>query len=841
MNIKKILSVTTAAFLMIRTCAFASVLGSEEIKKSAVEISSGAVLHSNSFYSDQSGVGLQTENYVEYKPNTDAVPVILNNWKLYGRNSVSQMASAVRNSGIYPVMLMNADFFSFQTGVPMSHQISDGILLTKDSSTMDAVGINSDGTAFISPLKINMTIDVGESSVIIDMFNKYRQPYAIYMMDDRFSDTTQATTPGINVIIGSLSGSLTFPSTVTGVVEKVVESDGAIDIPAGKIVLTADKNVPAEFFAQMQLFTEGSEVTIRTSAEGDERWNSVKYALGATGGRLIKNGEIQNLDESAAPRSALGIKADGTVVFYTIDGRQSGHSYGVRIKTLSKRLLELGCVDAINLDGGGSTAIGTVYPGNDAFGIINSPSDGKERKVSTLIGIYNTAQATGSASRLFMYPYSGNYLSGVTQQFTTLATDSGFYKAPTPSQLVYTAPDGTRTTDGRVRITGDGEVNIGVTDGSISGSVTVNCVTNPDAISVYNQDTSTLLGSVNIKAGDSVNLTAYASLGHKALVADDSCFSWTLSTPELGTVDSNGYFTAGIKAAEGSMTVSAGSMSVTLPVTVTTNEQSRTDITYENTAPGQVGIILSNVNSIGVKQENMSVYADGKPIDVQLEGNRINVVFGDTLVHKIKTVVKNDADLTSMAYFTTDGTARTNIFADTENHWAKNCIAYMNAMGVVNGNTYGGKTYFKPSDNITRAQFAVMTANMLGIDVSEYEGRELTTDDAASVPSWAANHVRALFEKGIMNGKQSGTKTLFDSDAKLTRAEAITVLGRLIQEDIRTGNAQFADSKSIPSWASDSFNKLAALGVISGYNDGTIRPQNNISRAETIKLLYEIY
>lgn len=95
-----------------------------------------------------------------------------------------------------------------------------------------------------------------------------------------------------------------------------------MEIPKGKIVLTADSRVPAEMLEQMKLFTVGAQVTINTSAEGDERWNNAKYALGCTGGRLIKNGEIQDVDNSAAPRSAFGIKADGTLIFYTIDGRQ---------------------------------------------------------------------------------------------------------------------------------------------------------------------------------------------------------------------------------------------------------------------------------------------------------------------------------------------------------------------------------------------------------------------------------------------------------------------------------------------------------------------------------------
>lgn len=150
---------------------------------------------------------------------------------------------------------------------------------------------------------------------------------------------------------------------VTGVVEEIVESDGPIAIPRGKIVLTVDKKVAAEKMDKMKLFAVGDKVTINNTAEGDPRWKECRYIQGSIGGRLIKNGEIQDVDQSAAPRSAVGIRKDGSIIFYTIDGRQAGHSYGVRLKSLAARLKELGCVDAINLDGGGSTCIAGVYPG----------------------------------------------------------------------------------------------------------------------------------------------------------------------------------------------------------------------------------------------------------------------------------------------------------------------------------------------------------------------------------------------------------------------------------------------------------------------------------------------
>ena len=114
-------------------------------------------------------------------------------------------------------------------------------------------------------------------------------------------------------------------------------------------------------------------------------------------------------------------------------------------------------------------------------------------------------------------------------------------------------------------------------------------------------------------------------------------------------------------------------------------------------------------------------------------------------------------------------------------------------------------------------------------------------DDADSIPSWWANHIKALCSEKIMNGKESNGKLIFDSNAPLTRAEAITVISRLIPENVKTEEKSFADGKSIPTWSKNAFNKLASLGIINGYSDNTIKPKNNITRAEAVKLIYSIY
>ena len=109
-----------------------------------------------------------------------------------------------------------------------------------------------------------------------------------------------------------------------------------------------------------------------------------------SGPLLIFNKRTEELDSSSFtksrhPRTAIGIKANGKVILLTVDGRQE-NSAGMSLHELTKIMRWLGCVSAINLDGGGST---TLWVQN--IGVINYPSDNKkwdhegERKVANVL------------------------------------------------------------------------------------------------------------------------------------------------------------------------------------------------------------------------------------------------------------------------------------------------------------------------------------------------------------------------------------------------------------------------------------------------------------------------
>ena len=131
--------------------------------------------------------------------------------------------------------------------------------------------------------------------------------------------------------------------------------------------------------------------------DGTDTWenNLSDKNIMLSGPLLILNNEKEKLDSVPFnrlrhPRTAIGIKADGTVLLLTVDGRQQ-NSAGMSLFELTKVMKWLGCTSAINLDGGGSTTLWVKGYGDN--GVVNYPSDNKkwdhegQRKVANVIYI----------------------------------------------------------------------------------------------------------------------------------------------------------------------------------------------------------------------------------------------------------------------------------------------------------------------------------------------------------------------------------------------------------------------------------------------------------------------
>lgn len=94
------------------------------------------------------------------------------------------------------------------------------------------------------------------------------------------------------------------------------------------------------------------------------------------GGALVPQRDDRTFVTKRHNRTALGLKADGTTLLLVADGRFRHRAEGLSLTELERVMLWLGCTEAINLDGGGST---TMYVrGKDDNGIVNYPSDNNQ-------------------------------------------------------------------------------------------------------------------------------------------------------------------------------------------------------------------------------------------------------------------------------------------------------------------------------------------------------------------------------------------------------------------------------------------------------------------------------
>lgn len=428
-----------------------------------------SVFHKTEFTGGNAGK--QTEYYIEYMPNTDAVPVIANDGSLWQQSNISVVAQAEKDMGYRTVAGINADYFSFKTGLPMGTSISGGEILSTDSASQPAIGFRANGTAFIDDLQIKTTAIKGDAYADIMCINKWYQSGfdPIYMLTDKFGSSSKTNGECIFVICSVKEGSLKVNSDIKLIVDENFVYDGDITIPEGKIVLVIDNLFGQEYLRDfMANLTPGEEFVIRNESVNSSKnlWEQAQEATSTVGGRLVKDGYIcEGLDSSAEPRTAIGIKADGNIIMYTLDGRQSGYSYGAGLKTLAQRLIELGCVDAINLDGGGSTTIGAFLSGTDDFSVMNSPSDGSVRSVANYIFLRDYRQPTNEPWIVNIIDLNSTYYVGDTAKVEIeSAYDTNNYKMSDLSSIQIEAENAdvdengivifNQTGDARVRIYG---------------------------------------------------------------------------------------------------------------------------------------------------------------------------------------------------------------------------------------------------------------------------------------------------------------------------------------------------------------------------------------------------
>ena len=267
-------------------------------------------------------------------------------------------------------------------------------------------------------------------------------------------------------------------------------------------------------------------------------------------GDIFENGHARSgLDNTTrASRTAIGIKADGTVVMLMVDGRQAPYSVGMTMAEVAASMEALGCVQAVNLDGGGSSTFATQREGepeNETTAGLTlrcRPSDGYERKVSNTIMVLSNAQPTGTFDHAVLTPNNEVYTPGSTVQFTAAGVDAAGGRADIPAGAVWAvlSGGGRIDADGAYTATDDcGEVIVGLqVNGKTVGQTAIQ-IQWPDKLDFTNS-------SVSIDFGETSDLTFKPTWQGREVRYKDGDFAWSIDENDLSykhTVKLEQYYT----------------------------------------------------------------------------------------------------------------------------------------------------------------------------------------------------------------------------------------------------------------------------------------------------------
>ncbi|MGI5936995.1 MAG: phosphodiester glycosidase family protein [Oscillospiraceae bacterium] len=745
---------TTAFFLvlllLLTGTALASVLG-DNIDESGTNLGVGMKLARGVYWT---GSDYRRENYIEYTPNSTVFPVVTYGSKVLSYGSFSNMASQLEARGYHVIAGVNGDYFNTKDYQPLGIVITDGVLRSSDDGHW-AVGFRADGTAVIGKPALKTTLVLCNQKYPVSTINKARTTYNYALYTPDYASTTRNTTPGHDIIVSVIEGGdLTVNCQLTLLVEEILDSDGPVNIPEGKMVISLADTADEWRQYGIENLQVGDTATLTVSC--DPAWNDVVWAVGSLY-KLVTGGKAEaGLEAGATPRTAVGIKADGTLVLYTIDGRKSGHSVGATMTQVANRLIELGCVEAAIMDGGGSTSLNAMYIGDSSLSQINSPSEGYQRAVTNYIMLVTREKPTGVATQLAIYPYSVRMLSGAKASFTAKAADEFGFAVPLTREVSYSVTEGLGVIgpDGVLKASGSGIGVVSVTAEGLSGAdAALTVVSTPDEIRIKNEATGKTVTSLEIQVDQSVEFSAEALHNHLALISSDDCFSWSVSG-DIGSISATGKFTATDRPASGSIKVSVGERTVTIPVKV--------------------------------------VYPPGRFEDVPQNAwyfEAVSFVAKEGLFNGVSEIEFGPDEKMSRAMFATvlyrlagspKVSGQAGAFADVApGKWYTDAVIWASQNGIVKGYEDGS---LRPDDDVTREQMAtIMYRYAAWAGYGTGAAADLPFSDSGAISSYARTAVEWAVGAKLINGMERQGVLVFAPGESASRAQVAAILQRFKQ------------------------------------------------------------
>ncbi len=474
-----------------------------------------------------------------------------------GLEPISSQALRRSRPDSIPIAGVNGDFFYFpnagQPGIPTNAAVNEGELI-RTPFRRSALLLRARGVPEIVVPRSTVLLTLpGNVGTEVHLVNHPRGQGQLVLYTPWYGASTRTKADGVEVALTPERVRLGLGETLQARVESPPSPAGNAAIAPGSWVLSGS-GPAAELLRGL---TPGQSVRIKAQMEpalepGDQ-------ILGG-GPRLLRDGKISVEQEGGTmgeafararhPRTAVGF--DGRRLrLVVVDGRQPGHSVGMTLPELAQVMLDLGCREAMNLDGGGST---TLWARGE---VVNRPSDGRERPVANGLLVYSSAPQE-APTRLRLGPGPLALLPGATAAVSIVGEDQYYNPRPIePSAIAWSVPPRLGTIEGgqfraAESVVADAGTDaatgaIRATSGDISGELPVRIVPRPARVEI-------LPGATRIGPARKVAFRVRAFDGRGAPLLLPRKLDWSLEGP-VGEIDESGTVTTPDHPARGKVRV----------------------------------------------------------------------------------------------------------------------------------------------------------------------------------------------------------------------------------------------------------------------------------------------
>ena len=295
--------------------------------------------------------------------------------QVFGLAGVSKQVARAPRPGWRPVVAVNADFYVIRKepyqGDPLGLHAMAGELISGPAGR-SCLMWDDDGRFAIGAPEIELWGRFGGQQHPIAAVNRRPIDDALTLYTPRCGPSTH-TPPGVaEVALHRASGSLPISGTVTTEAHGRAAARGDHGLPQFGFVIAGEGQAASSLLG----LRRGDDVVLGSSLQGE----AGRFTHGIGGNPvLVHDGKAAEFNSRAVhPRTAVGFN-DDTAFLVTVDGRRPGYSKGMSMAELARFMRGLGCREALNLDGGGST---TMWIDGE---VVNRPSDGRERSVANAL------------------------------------------------------------------------------------------------------------------------------------------------------------------------------------------------------------------------------------------------------------------------------------------------------------------------------------------------------------------------------------------------------------------------------------------------------------------------